>query len=827
MPFIHILDESTINQIAAGEVVERPSAVVKELIENAMDAGATAITAEIKEGGLSFIRITDNGNGIAKEDIPLAFLRHATSKIRSAEDLLSVTSLGFRGEALSSIAAVAQVELITKTPTSLNGFRYIIEGGEEKSMEEIGSPSGTTIIVRNIFYNTPARRKFLKSAITEAGYISDLMERLIISHPEVSFKFIVNNQVKLQSSGNNNSKDILYHIYGRDISKELLTVEHSTDGIKVSGFIGKPIINRGNRNFENYFINGRYIKSNIITKAIEEAYKPFLMQHKYPFTSIYYEIDPAVIDVNVHPQKMEIRLKNSEEIYQLTYQLIRNTLSGKEMIPKVHLTNQQESKQEAEPIPEPFEANRRKQFEDKSKPTFINSSSNISSSNNSYAINPSSNDISRGVLDKSAVSQPEKVTSQNSYSYGKGMNQPYHKVAETNTDYITATKPLIQSGSPLAGAITREIKGAEPVKAGTTGDSATMFQSPVVSQSDHQEYLFRKDDANSTSINKTMKNDITSGLYQEINQVQNKVEINKGEINREEINKEEINKKEINKELGKEINREFSNALTNNINNEWTDEFPANTAENTLKTGITLDSDIQDEHTASSMKASDSKIISSEQITLFSEASASESAPFLSKKAMEEHRIIGQIFSTYWLVEYKKELYIIDQHAAHEKVLFEKIMTSAKLKTYESQQLLPPIVLTLTLKEQEILAKHEEVLNSLGYEFEHFGGNEYSVRAVPADLYSISEKELLLEFIDALAEDVPGAASHSNSILERAASLSCKSAVKANYKLSYEEAAALIKELLTLENPYHCPHGRPVIISMSQYELERKFKRIL
>ena len=338
---IHILDEPTINQIAAGEVVERPSAVVKELVENAIDAGSTAITVEIKEGGLSLIRITDNGSGIDKEDISLAFLRHATSKISSAMDLLSITSLGFRGEALSSIAAVAQVELITKTPSSLNGYRYIIEGGEEKSMEEIGCPGGTTIIVRNLFYNTPARRKFLKSPTTEAGYISDLMERLMVSHPGISFKFISNNQVKLQSSGNNNSKDILYHVYGRDIAKELLPVDFESPVLKFSGYIGKPVINRGNRNFENYFINGRYIKSNIITKAIEEAYRPFLMQHKYPFTSLYIEIDPSLIDVNVHPQKLEIRLKNSEEIYRLTINAIRETLSSKELIPKVSFAKPQ------------------------------------------------------------------------------------------------------------------------------------------------------------------------------------------------------------------------------------------------------------------------------------------------------------------------------------------------------------------------------------------------------------------------------------------------------------------------------------------------------
>lgn len=726
MSLIHILDEATINQIAAGEVVERPSAIVKELIENAMDAGATAVTAEIKEGGLTFIRITDNGSGIAKEDIPLAFLRHATSKIRTAEDLLSVTSLGFRGEALSSIAAVAQVELITKTPTALNGYRYVIEGGEEKSLEEIGSPSGTTIIVRNIFYNTPARRKFLKSAMTEAGYISDLMERLIVSHPEVSFKFIINNQVKLQSSGNNNTKDILYHIYGRDISKELLPVEYQSEEIKVTGFIGKPVITRGNRNFENYFINGRYIKSNIITKAIEEAYKPFMMQHKYPFTSIYLELDPGVIDVNVHPQKMEIRLKNGEEVYQLIYNLLRSTLSGKEMIPKVRLLEEEEKIEPAAGIPEPFEQNRKKQF-DSTGSSFDRTGSSFDRTGSSFDRTGSS--LNPGYSAKTAVAQ-NKGPIGNQYTYGQGkQNEPFHKVAEKNTDYITATKPLISSSSPLAEILKdTDKKLSEVIKEKIPTVQDTKTDVPV---------LFSENP---------------------------------------------------------------------NTISEPTD--------NILK--------VSENQTV----LMEPKIIPAEQMKLFAEDPEGHT-PFLSVKAVEEHKIIGQLFSTYWLVEYKKELYIIDQHAAHEKVLYERIMNAAKAKTFESQQLLPPIVLSLTLREQEVLQKQEPVLNSLGYEFEHFGGNEFSVRAVPSDLYSLSEKELLLEFIDTLADDISSGAMNANSILERAASLSCKAAVKANHTLSYEEAAALIRELLTLENPYHCPHGRPVIISMSQYELERKFKRVL
>lgn len=687
MSLIHILDEATINQIAAGEVVERPSAVVKELIENAMDAGATAITAEVKEGGLSFIRITDNGAGIAKEDIPLAFLRHATSKIRTAEDLLSVRSLGFRGEALSSIASVAQVELITKTPTALNGFRYTIEGGEEKILEEIGCPGGTTIIVRNLFYNTPARRKFLKSAMTEGGYVSDLMERLMVSHPNISFKFIMNNQVKLQSTGNNSSKDILYQVYGRDIAKELLPLDVEAESMKLTGFLGKPVITRGNRNYENYFINGRYIKSSIITKAIEEAYKPYMMQHKYPFTSIYFELDPSLIDVNVHPQKLEIRLGNGEAVYQFIYHSIRDALAGKELIPKVTLTRQEDTRETQQALPEPFEQNRRTQLQHQNG---------------------------------SQPSQPKEISTAQ-VAYGNTSNQPYsNRVSETKSAY------------PASG----------PVKAASPEASLKALQ--ILSGSEASPDLLKAADQKPQPQIATEKQ-------------------------------------------------------------------------------LNLFADMQAKEAVSKAVA-DEAAASSETAPAVSEE---ETSPFLSKQAFSEHRIIGQVFSTYWLVEYKKELYIIDQHAAHEKVLYERIMAAAGTKTNLSQQLLPPIVLSLTLREQEVLLKRQEVLERLGYEIEHFGGNEFSVRAVPADLYGLSEKELLLEFIDDMVEEAYTGITNAASILERVATMSCKAAVKANHSFSHEEASALIKELLTLENPYHCPHGRPVIISMSQYELERKFKRIL
>ena len=718
MSSIHLLDENTINQIAAGEVVERPSAVVKELVENAMDAKATAITVEIKDGGLSFIRVTDNGTGIDKDDIPLAFMRHATSKIYTAEDLLCIKSLGFRGEALSSIAAVAQVELITKTPSALNGYRYIIEGGIEKSIEEIGCPAGTTIIVRNLFFNTPARRKFLKSATTEAGYIGDLMEKLMVAHPEVSFKYIVNNQIKLQSSGNNNTKDILYSIFGRDIASQLLALRHEGDKVKINGYIGKPGINRSNRAYENYFINGRYVKNHIITKAIEDAYKPFLMQHKYPFTSIYLELEPSLIDVNVHPQKMELRLRNGEEIYQLLHNLIRNALTGNELIPRVSLSEPGADKADmsadlqAVGIPEPFETNRR-------------------------------------------LYMKEQVLKHTENEYSKGQIL-YKKLSDKNADYITATRPLIQADIEIPGILKSHNNQANNAAYPTENKAAKNIEAAV---SDSSKTAADADTKEAPAVTEFSK---TAAVSENSN-----------------------------------TGTESSKAAAATWNTEAVEA------------------------------AFGSKRPVNEQMTLFDSVSAEVHAPFLSDKAMEEHKIIGQLFNTYWLVEYKKELYIIDQHAAHEKVLYERLMAAAKNKAFHSQQLMPPLVLTLTLKEQEVIKKHEDVLKELGYEFEHFGGNEYSIRAVPADLYSLSEKALLLEFIDELAEEAIGNIGSSASILEKIASISCKAAVKANHAMTYDEALSLIKELLTLENPYNCPHGRPVIVSISQYELEKKFKRII
>ena len=703
---IQVLDQNTINQIAAGEVVERPASVVKELMENAIDAGATAITAEIQEGGIGFIRITDNGCGIKREELPLAFLRHSTSKIRSAEDLLTVSSLGFRGEALSSIAAVSQVELITKTGDSLTGCRYQIEGGQEKSLEEVGAPDGTTFISRNLFFNTPARRKFLKTAATEGAHVADLVEKIALSHPEISIRLIVNNQNKLHTSGNHNLKDIIYTIYGREITAELLPVSVETEMFQVSGFIGKPSIARGNRNFENYFINGRYIKSGLIAKAIEDGYKSYMMQHKYPFTMLHFTVEPEYIDVNVHPSKMELRFKDGEFLYKTVCQMIQGALSGRELIPQVEITGRDEEKKEigrsgagseasgketSHRAPEPFEKKRmaamgvleeRSPYGDRRAGTGSRTAEPFAGSGPAPA---------RSGRPEGKTERPEE----------KPMGFPEQPVR--------LTEPSVRAAGPQGRGTEQPVQPAEvpsrpmeqPVR--PAGEPSRQAEPPA-------------------------------------------------------------------RQLKPEVHR-----------TEPPSQAP-------------------------------------EQMEMFD-------GRLLSEKARSRHRLIGQVFDTYWLVEYNGSLYIIDQHAAHEKVLFEKTFRSLKSREYTSQFISPPIILTLSMQEEELLKKHMDVFTRVGFEIEPFGGNEYAVRAVPDNLFSLAKKELLMEMLDGLSED--SGAAGPEAVYDRIASMSCKAAVKGNNRLSEQEADRLIDELLGLENPYACPHGRPTIISISKYEMEKKFKRIV
>lgn len=698
MSKIALLNQETIDKIAAGEVIERPSSVVKELVENAIDAGASAITVEIKEGGTSFIRITDNGCGIEHDEVPLAFLRHSTSKIKSAEDLMCVHSLGFRGEALSSIAAIARVELITKTFDALTGTRYLIEGSKEVAMEEIGAPDGTTFLVKDLFFNTPARRKFLKTPQTEGTYISDMLEKLALSHPDISFKYINNNQTRLHTSGNGNRKDLIYHIYGRDIASSLLEVNYESELFSVSGFIGKPLINRGNRNYENYFINGRYIKSSILSKAIEEAYKSFLMQHQYPFTVLYFTFPGETLDVNVHPTKMELRFDNNKEIYRQLCDALYGVLSHRELIPDVPVD---EKKAEdtvkhvyKESIPEPFEKRR------------INEIRSNAAQRVERAYKP-------------AVPTPVTVR-ENTDSFGQ------------------------ENRSSIVGESTSaQVQG----KTGQTTSSGVKIipvgETPVM------------------GLNQFPKSETTQAVLEQ--------------------------KKKTDLNGGSDCQNEISTSQKNVSEGQDTNTSP---------------------------------VEAPEQMTL-----ESMSPDFLTRDAKKKHRIIGQLFKTYWLIEYEDKLYIIDQHAAHEKVLYERTMARLHEKEYTSQAISPPIVLSLDAKEQEMLERYRKDIERLGYEIENFGGREYMISAVPDNLFSIDMKDLFIEMLDDFS-NLTGRET-PDLIMEKVASMSCKAAVKGNDALSLPEIDALIEELLTLDNPFNCPHGRPTIIAMSKYEIEKKFKRIV
>lgn len=652
---IAVLDQHTIDKIAAGEVVERPASVVKELVENAIDAGATAITVEIADGGKKLIRITDNGSGMEMEQVPVAFLRHATSKIEKVEDLETISSLGFRGEALSSIAAVSQVELITKTPSAISGVRYVIEGGQEKNFEEMGAPDGTTFLVRNLFYNTPARSKFLKSDTTEGNYINTLMEQLALSHPEVSFKYIQNKQVKLHSSGNYNVKDVIYNIYGRDIAKSILEVSYENDFMKIEGFVGKPEISRGNRSFENYYINGRYVKNNLITKAVEDGYKGFLMQHKFPFVSLHIEMEGNDLDVNVHPRKMEVRFARGPEVYDAIYETVRRALTKREMIPQVSVGREEPKSvlkapvQKSVEVPEPFEVKRR--------------------------------------MEKSEI-----------------------------------------------------LREAPPV-----------YHAPLTKE---EEQMF-------------------SGTLKE----------------REE--KEEKKAEENTKTIPETVSEKAEDKQ----------------AEEPLQG--------KEEQIQPAQKEEPEK---EEQLEFFKEK-------LLAPESRSRHRLIGQLFDTYWLVQFEDSFYIIDQHAAHEKVYYERFVKQFEKQEITSQYISPPLIVSLSLEEEGRLKANEEYFRNFGFEIEPFGGREYCVSAVPSNLYGMNEESLFLEMLDSLSPD--GENNPVSLFTARLATMACKAAVKGNHQMSPQEADKLIDELLKLENPYHCPHGRPTIVSMTKSEIEKKFKRIV
>lgn len=720
---IKVLDQNTINKIAAGEVIEKPSSVIKELVENSIDSGATAVTVEVKGGGLSFLRVTDNGAGIKKDEVKLAFLRHATSKLVTVEDLLSISSLGFRGEALASIAAVAQVEMITKTADDVTGLRYQIHGGKEISSEEIGAPGGTTIIVRNLFYNTPARKKFMKTDATETSYIYDLMCRICMSHPEISFKFITNGTDKLFTSGNGKLRDIIYHIYGRDITSNLLEINAENDYMKISGYIARPCISRGNRSFEGYYVNHRYIKSAVLTKAIEDAFRTFVMIHKFPFTEINFQVRPDLLDVNVHPTKMELKFANSQDIYSFTYNAIRETLLFKELIPDVAPGK--------DPKPETFKqrdvGKAPEAFENKRREAIVRADERTVPQSQPEQLRPAE-----------PQSQPEQL-----------------RLAETQTSPQQLC-PIEPQTSP------------QPVR-------------PVIEIIDE------------TSSSNNKGSDVIDN---------NKTEKPAGNY------------------IYADRNNDLERAIVQNRN--VVNESPAYTALAPARPSVTAatpDSTVS----AVSDEASDTDYDEEARKKYVQQDMFQEK--FLTREARAKHRLIGQLFKTYWLIEYDGKFFIMDQHAAHEKVKYEELMENYKNKKIYSQYLMPPAVVTLSAAEIEFLHENMEMFEALGYQIENFGGREFKLNAVPDNLFGLDGRELFIDFI----ADASSSAKKVtvDTFIHKLSTMACKAAIKGNTEISFKEADALIDQLLKLENPYTCPHGRPTVISMTEAEIEKKFKRIV
>ncbi|MCD7868551.1 MAG: DNA mismatch repair endonuclease MutL [Clostridiales bacterium] len=742
MKKIAVLDKNTIDKIAAGEVVERPASVVKELVENAIDAGATAVTVEITDGGKKSIRITDNGSGIEAAQVPVAFLRHATSKIEKAEDLTHIASLGFRGEALSSIAAVAQVELITKTPSSLSGTRYLIEGGEEKLLEETGAPDGTTFLVRNLFYNTPARSKFLKSDMAEANYIGTMMEQLALSHPEISFKYIQNRQVKLYSSGNYSVRDVIYSIYGKDITRSLLEVSCENDFMRMTGFVGKPEISRGNRSFENYYINGRFVKNNVITKAIEDGYKGFLMQHKFPFVSLRIEMDGNDLDVNVHPSKMEVRFARGPEVYTAVRDAVHQALTGKEMIPGVSVGREEKTSREPAlsigAVPEPFEIKRRD-----------------------------------ALKNGTAGTRPEHL-GENLDSRYPGKETSGKRIGSSEMD-APGERRFSSGRDTLAVSGSSSEKDAPKGENYSSGGDLSGEESPALRRDSSEGSVFSDEEEKFFSGTLASR----QAAY-------------------------EVN--------GSDAPRQAESAKQPET--LW--ETSAASGDSVKETGEDSgDVSPEDSQTVAKDQTGTGEPV---QLDLFQEN-------FLSEKARSRHRLIGQLFETYWLVEYEDRFYIIDQHAAHEKVWYERFVRLFREQTAKSQYLSPGIIVSLSMEEEQLLKANMEYFQGYGFSIENYGGREYCIQAVPTNLYGMTEEELFLEMLDHLAGE--GSRDALEIFTSRLATMACKAAVKGKHKMSAQEANRLIDELLTLDNPFHCPHGRPTIISMTRTEIEKKFKRIL
>ena len=805
---IVLLDELTINKIAAGEVVERPASVIKEMVENSIDAGATNINIEIKNGGISYIRITDNGKGIEKDDMEIAFERHATSKIRSAEDLKEVKSMGFRGEALASIAAIANVEMISRTKNEEIGNRIVVEAGRVLLFEETGCGLGTTITVENLFFNTPVRYKFLKKDYTESGYIEDAVTRLALIHPDISFRLINSGKTIIQTSGNGKIQDVIYSIYGKDIANSILEVNYTYEDIHVTGVVGKPEIARSNRSNQIFFVNERYIKDKTLSGAAENSFKGLLPIGKYGFLVLNIDMDPSMVDVNVHPAKLEVRFQEENKVFKAIYHAIKDTLLKAELIENTEKTIEEiENNKPKSSITDLFRKIKAQEVEPKE-----NMIEQIYNNREEIKVAKEEPEFEKLAEDKTMPNQDKKM---DVFKELIAMQKRLKEEAEsdpnlhTNIDTLMQDTQKLQDGENSNSEQGLDNKNVDSSEVQVVEDNIENAQESIELKEDTENYetiglgtiesIETVDSNNEMNVkyeNESLENSVNEEIIEEKLNQNLYVEDKQEEQNTRKFTSEEV--------------QEMMDKLETIENVEESPEF-SNMYE---KIFGKLPASVEEEKKKEEEKISAYELIKDNNISVF------ENIPEYQKPV---YKLVGIAFNTYIIIEIKNELYMIDQHAAHERVMYEKVK-----KNYysgldkNSQMLLLPDVITLTHKEMDILNDNVEMFEKAGFVFEEFGDNTIKLTGVPDICLEIDTKELFLETLDEINQVARTA---KQEIEERfIATVACKAAVKANMDLTNEEVDSLMEELLKLPNPFTCPHGRPTAIKMDKMIWKRNLQ---
>ena len=773
---IVLLDDLTINKIAAGEVIERPSSVIKEMVENSIDAGANNITVEIKNGGISFIKVTDNGKGIAQDDLEIAFERHATSKIRTADDLDVVTSMGFRGEALASIAAIANVEMVSKTEEQQVGYKVVVEAGDILSKEEIGCQKGTSITVRNLFFNTPVRYKFLKKDYTESGYIEDVITRIALVNPNIAIKLINTGKTVIQTNGNGDIKSVIYSIYGKDVATGVMPVEYAYDDIQISGVIGKPEIARSNRSNQLFFVNKRYIKDKTLSAATEQAYKGLIPIGKFGFVVLNITMNPAKVDVNVHPAKLEVRFEDESKIFQSIYHAIKDSLLKGELVASTEKQEINQNKEEVSKGLYDFRKNETEKIEQ-----YTNEESKIKTNNIVQDIyNKAQQNVQTQAVKVPHVNLGEggPVNTADVLEQLKKLQENIQKEVETdpsiklNSNYIQMRE---QQGNQtkVETSVGNEVKVEDDTDTENANIPEQKLETPIEIKENTETEITENAQIDDTKSNEIKPEETPEGKTEE-----NQQEEAKPAENFDEMYAKLFGTKPISQEQP---------------------ETKSNLQEEVIP--------IKPEIPSIDMKK--------ENVSIFEQNEEYQKPTY---------KFIGIVFNTYIILEIDKEMYILDQHAAHERIMYEKVKNNYYSdSSKDSQMLLLPDIITLTHKEMEIAKDNMEMFEKAGFSLEEFGENTIKLTGVPTVCIDLDNKELFLETLDEINTVARTAKQEKEERF--IATVACKAAVKANMVLTREEVESLMDKLLALPNPFTCPHGRPTAIKMSKYDIERKFAR--